>query len=105
MPGNRNDTDEAQVQEGKNIEKRAGRQSGDVQSWMDGRAVYRRPESRPSTMAQRDIVHSEEEMGKLALAFIENMRDHVGRTDADVEEEIAELDASEATFYGSAADQ
>ena len=64
--------------------------------WMDGRAVYFRPEGRASNAAQRDIFGSEQDRELLSQAGRDSAARRDNMTDSDIEAEIAEFNRIEA---------
>lgn len=69
---------------------------GPEDNWMDGRAVYNRPEGRASNAALRDIFGSPEARELLSRAVRESVADREHLTEADIEAEIAEFNRFEA---------
>jgi hypothetical protein len=72
----------------------------DPYGWMSGRLVFWRPESRASTMAQRDIIHSDQEMEELLAVHAVVAEQRRRMTDADIDTEIRELNELEAQSRG-----
>lgn len=57
--------------------------------WMNGRLVFRRPESRPSNVSKRCIIESNQDRGDLTRAYITSTLARHSLTLKDIEEEIA----------------
>jgi hypothetical protein len=72
------------------------RYRGPEDNWMDGRAVYARPEGRASNAALRDIFGTPEARELLSRAVRESVADREGLTDADIDAEAAEFYRIEA---------
>lgn len=59
--------------------------------WMAGRQVFERPESKASTMAKRDIIHTPEEHDEVTRAHVRSTLARRALSAEDIEREIQEM--------------
>lgn len=59
--------------------------------WMNGRSVYWRPESRASTVANRDIIENKDEQDALTRAYAASAFERQQLTEKDIESEIQQM--------------